>query len=253
MNLLRQLNPVSRVLGALLFTTPLLLTLDWVSALVALLITVIAAPLCGVGYVQLVRRSWPILLAAPLAGIPMVLYGNPGGQIHFQWLLITISDHSLTLAAAIVLRVLAVGLPVVVLSVNVDPTDLGDGLAQILRLPPRFVIGTVAALRMVSLLRDDIEAMRRSRRSRGLSDTGRLKYWFTIAFGLLVMSLRRAGKLATAMEARGFGRAGQRTWARESRLYARDWVFLALCLCGAAAALGISLATGQFRFLGVGV
>lgn len=250
MNLLAGINPVARLLGIIVFTTPLLLTLDWVSAIVAIAITVLAAPFTGVGYKRLLLRGWPIFLAAPLAAIPMALYGRPGGEVHFEFLLLQVTDNSLSLALAIALRVIAVGLPIIVLSVDVDPTDLGDGLTQILKLPPRFVLGTVAALRMVGLLRDDVEAMRRSRRSRGLSDSGRIKYWFTIAFGLLVMSLRRAAKLATAMEARGFARSNQRTWARESRLHASDWIFLAACAVGVALALGLSILTGHFQFLG---
>ena len=150
-------------------------------------------------------------------------------------------------AGAIILRVLAIALPVVVLSADVDPTDLGDGLAQVLHLPERFVIGTVAALRMLTLLRDDLDAMRRSRRARGIADQGKVKYWFSLAFGLLVMSLRRAGKLATAMEARGFGGPGKRTWARESKLDARDWAVMAVCLAVALAALGLAWATGDLR------
>ncbi|WP_018295886.1 energy-coupling factor transporter transmembrane component T family protein [Corynebacterium lubricantis] len=250
MNLIARINPVSRLLGALLFTTPLLITLDWVSATVAIAIILLVAPLLGVSYYRLLRRGWPIFLAAPLAAIPMALYGRPGGEVHFEFWLLQVTDNSLSLAGAIALRVLAVGLPIVVLSADVDPTDLGDGLSQILKLPPKFVLGTVAAVRMMGLLRDDVEAMRRSRRSRGLADTGRIKYWFTIAFGLLVMSLRRASKLATAMEARGFARSTTRTWARESRLFPRDWIFMFLCAAGAAIALGVAIYTGSFQFLG---
>ncbi|WIM68548.1 energy-coupling factor transporter transmembrane component T [Corynebacterium breve] len=250
MNLLKDINPVTRLLGVMIFTSPLLFTLDWVSATVALVLIVVAAPLCGVGYGRLLKRGWPIFLAAPLAGIPMALYGKPGGETHFEFLLAHVTDNSLSLAGAISLRVLAVGLPVVLLSVDVDPTDLGDGLAQVLRLPAKFVLGTVAALRMLTLLRDDVEAMRSSRRSRGLADTNRVRYWFSLAFGLLVMSLRRASKLATAMEARGFARSGHRTWARESRLVGRDFIVLAVCALGAAVALGVAIYTGHFAFLG---
>ena len=61
------------------------------------------------------------------------------------------------------------------------------------------------------------------------------------------MSLRRAGKLATAMEARAFGRAGERTWARESKMRTRDWVVLIICVLLAAVALGAAWVTGEFR------
>ncbi|WP_257161483.1 energy-coupling factor transporter transmembrane component T family protein [Corynebacterium cystitidis] len=251
MNLIAGINPVARLLSMLMMTTPVLLTLDWVSAVVALVCIVLGAPLVGVGWGRLVKRSWPIFVAAPLAAVPMALYGRPGGETYAQFWLIQVTDNSLQLALAMGLRVLAVGLPVIVLSADVDPTDLGDGLAQNLKLPPRFVIGTVAALRMLGLLRDDIDAMRRSRRARGLAEVGRMTYWWSIVFGLLVMALRRASKLATAMEARGFGRVDtQRTFARTARFGGQEWAFVITCALIGLGAVAVSILTGHFMFLG---
>ncbi|RNE48481.1 energy-coupling factor transporter transmembrane component T family protein [Corynebacterium alimapuense] len=253
MNLLEGINPVTRILALILLTTPLLLSVDVVSASVALAFTVLVAPLCGVSWSRLLRRGWPIMLAAPLAAIPMALYGRPEGQVYLEFLFAHVTDNSLQLAAAIFVRVLAVGLPVIVLSADVDPTDLGDGLAQVLRLPERFVLGAVAAARLVSLFQDDLASMRRARRSRGIADQGRIRHLLTLAFGLLVLSLRRGSKLATAMEARGFNRVAEhgRTWARESTLSLRDWVVMSVCLSASTAAIVVAVAVGSFRFLGV--
>lgn len=247
MNMLHRVNPVTRILALGLLTTPLMLTIDWLSATIAIVFTLCMAPLCGVGLAQFCRRALPIVLLAPVAAVPMALYGQQGGTVYLSWSLITVSELSLSLAVAIALRVLAIALPVIVLSANVDPTDLGDGLAQILHLPERFVIGAVAAFRMLGLLREDLRAMRRSRRARGIADAGRVRYGFSLAFGLLVMSLRRAGKLATAMEARGFGKLSKRTWARTSRLHAKDWVVMAVCFAVAICALLVSYQAGFFR------
>lgn len=252
MNLLAGVNPVTRILAVILIATPLLLSIDPVSATVVLAFTLLMAPLCGMSWWRLLRRSWWLIVAAAVAAVSMVLYGQPGGEVHFSWWLITVTDNSIWLAAAIFLRVLAVALPVIVLSADVDPTDLGDGLSQVLRLPPRFVIGSVAALRLVGLLREDVESMRRARRARGLSDRTGPRYWVGLAFGVLVSSLRRGAKLATAMEARGFGREGQRTWARRSVLHARDWLVMSVALIVGVGSLGMAVWAGTFRFLGLG-
>ncbi|MGP6173567.1 energy-coupling factor transporter transmembrane component T family protein [Corynebacterium sp. A21] len=249
MNLLRGINPVTRIAALILLTTPLLLSVDLVSATVSLAFTLALAPLAGVGWWTMFKRGWPILLAAPIAGVSMALYGRPEGQVYVEFLFATVTDNSLQLAAAIMVRVLAVGLPVVVLAAKVDPTDLGDGLAQVARLPERFVIGAVAGARLTSLFRSDWSSMAQARRSRGIADQGRIKHLLTMAFGLLVLSLRRGGKLATAMEARGFG-GGQRTWARESKVGARDFTVLACCVLISTVAIGVAIWTGSFRFLG---
>ena len=247
MNLLANINPVTRILGLALLTTPLMFTIDWVSATFVLAFTLVMVPLCGLTYGRFFKRALPILLVAPLAGIPMALYGQAGGETYFEWGLVHVTELSVSLAWAVILRVLAIALPVVLLSADVDPTDLGDGLSQVLHLPERFVIGAVAALRMLTLLRDDLDAMRRSRRARGIADQGKIKYWFSLSFGLLVMSLRRAGKLATAMEARAFGGPTKRSWARESKLHARDWIVMVVCLGTALAALGVAWFAGDLR------
>lgn len=252
MNLLAGVNPVTRILAVILIATPLLLSIDPVSATVVLAFTLVMAPLCGMSWWRLLRRSWWLIVAAAVAAVSMLLYGQPGGEVYFSWWLITVTDNSVWLAAAIFLRVLAVALPVIVLSADVDPTDLGDGLSQVLRLPPRFVIGSVAALRLVGLLREDVESMRWARRARGMSDRTGPRYWVGLAFGVLVSSLRRGAKLATAMEARGFGREGRRTWARRSVLHARDWLVMSVALIVGVGSLGVAVWAGTFRFLGLG-
>ena len=108
MNLLEGMNPVTRILGLALMTTPLLVSIDWVSATVAIVATLLLAPLCGVGYGRFARRAWPLLLLAPLAGIPMALYGQSGGEVYLDYGLIQVSELSVSLAWAITLRVLAV-------------------------------------------------------------------------------------------------------------------------------------------------
>lgn len=250
MNLIRDINPVTRIIALMVLTTPLLLSVDSMSAAIALAATIVLAPLAGVSWVSLIKRGWPLFIMAPIAAISMALYGRPEGKEYFSFLLIHVTDNSLSLAAAIGLRVLAIGMPVVVLISRIDPTDLGDGLAQLLKFPERFVIGAVAGSRLMTLFRDDWYSMARARRARGIADEGRIKHFFTMTFGLLVLSLRRGSKLATAMEARGFGSHKGRTWARESTVSLRDATVVVLCAVISAVAIFVSIQTGYFRFLG---
>lgn len=250
-----KINPLTRIFIMLLVTTPLLLSLDWLSATVSLAITIVAALIGGVGWKKLVATLWPLLLVAPLSGISMLLYGAEGGEVYFEFWLMTISDNSIELAVAIMIRILAVASPVILLARNIDPTRLGDALAQILHFPDRFVIGSVAGVRMTGLFKDDWVAMNRARRARGLGDRGRTAHFFTMAFGLLVLALRRGGKLATAMEARGFGRrplyGEHRSWARLSRLHTADWLALGLALVCAAIPVAVAVLMGSWRWFGL--
>ena len=185
---LQAVNPVARVIALLVFTTPLLVSIDLVSALVSLACTIIGAPILGVSYRVLFRRGLPIVLIAPVSGISMALYGRPEGREYFSVAFAHVTDNSLGLAAAIMVR--------------------------------------------------------------GLDGHNRVRRALTMTFGLLVLALRRGTKLATAMEARGFGKDVSRTWARESRWGRAETLLVVACAVAGAMSIIIAVWCGSFRFLG---
>lgn len=248
--LLAHTNPVARVLALLVATTPLLITIDPVSAGVALALELALMPLSGVSARSFFMKATPLLVAAPLGALSMLLYASPGGTVYWQFGPAAISDHSMWLALGIGLRMCAIVMPAIALLDRIDPTDMGDGLAQILHLPARPVLAALAGARMTSLMAADWKALERARRARGVGDASRIRSFLRGAFSLLVFALRRSGKLATTMEARGFGAAGKRTWARVSRLHAADAVLMVVAIALPAIALAASIWAGTFALVG---
>lgn len=248
--LLAHTNPVARVLALLVATTPLLITIDPVSAGVALALELALMPLSGVSARSFFLKATPLLLAAPLGALSMLLYASPGGTVYWQFGPAAISDHSMWLALGIGLRMCAIVMPAIALLDRIDPTDMGDGLAQILHLPARPVLAALAGARMTSLMAADWKALERARRARGVGDASRIRSFLRGSFSLLVFALRRSGKLATTMEARGFGAAGKRTWARLSRLRAADAVLMVVAIALPAIALAASIWAGTFALVG---
>ena len=248
--LLARTNPVARVLALLVATTPLLITIDPVSAGVALALELALMPLSGVSARSFFLKATPLLVAAPLGALSMLLYALPGGTVYWQFGPAAISDHSIWLALGIGLRMCAIVMPAIALLDRIDPTDMGDGLAQILHLPARPVLAALAGARMTSLMAADWKALERARRARGVGDASRIRSFLRGAFSLLVFALRRSGKLATTMEARGFGAAGKRTWARVSRLRAADAVLMVVAIVLPAIALAASIWAGTFALVG---
>ena len=248
--LLARTNPVARVLALLVATTPLLITIDPVSAGVALALELALMPLSGVSVRSFFLKATPLLVAAPLGALSMLLYASPGGHVYWQLGPAAISDHSMWLALGIGLRMCAIVMPAIALLDRIDPTDMGDGLAQILHLPARPVLAALAGARMTSLMAADWKALERARRARGVGDASRIRSFLRGSFSLLVFALRRSGKLATTMEARGFGAAGKRTWARPSRLRAADAVLMVVAIAVPAIALAASVWAGTFALVG---
>jgi energy-coupling factor transport system permease protein len=210
------INPVAKLAAAFVLSLTLILTIDWVSATVALVLESILFLWSGLTLKTFFLRTIPVWIAAPAAGLTTVLYGRASGATYWQFLLIHVTDGSIELGVATFLRILAIGLPAIVLFITIDTTDLADGLAQVCRLPSKFVLGGLAGLRLVGLFLEDWRSLELARRARGVGDSGRIRRLFSQGFALLVISIRRGTKLATAMEARGFGSDLKGTYARPS-------------------------------------
>ncbi|MFS0894387.1 energy-coupling factor transporter transmembrane component T family protein [Microbacterium sp. 179-I 3D3 NHS] len=242
-------NPVTKLVLAVLLSVPLFASIDVISALVAIGLQLLCLPLTGLRLTTVLRRLLPVVIFAPIAGLSMLLYAEPAGRIHWSFGFAVISDDSIALAVAVSLRVIALGLPTILLFGGTDPTQLADALSQVARLPSRFVLGILAGTRMLGLFLDDWRTMGLARRARGVGDRGVLRRFFSMAFVLLVFAVRRGSRLALAMEARGFGSGIPRTWSRPSRLHPRDAVALLGGLVIMGVALSAAVVLGSFRFV----
>jgi energy-coupling factor transport system permease protein len=219
-------NPVARMASGLALSVAVISTLDPVSAAVALALELLVILTLRLPARLFWTRTAPIWIAAPLAALTIALYGQPAGTVYVEFLLIRVSDGSLALALATGLRVLAIGLPAVVLFLGVDPTELADGLIQRVRLPARAVVGALAGMRLITLFGDEWRALELARRARGVADRGRIRRFAGQAYALLVISIRRGSALATAMEARGFGAPVPRSNARVSPWGVAEWLVI---------------------------
>ncbi|MFP1695363.1 ATP-binding cassette domain-containing protein [Gardnerella greenwoodii] len=248
--LIASMNPVFRIFGAFAASIPLIFTLDCVSASVALVLEFAIFACIKLTPWRVIRLSWPVWVGAPTSALTVLLYGKSGGNTWFQWWLMHATDRSAMLAVATSLRILAIGIPSIVMVIGMDATDLADAFSQVMHLPDRFVYGGLAGIRLFGVLQDDWAALTASRRSRGLGDEHRVRAFFPQSFALLVLSIRRSTTLATAMEARGFGGVGARSHARVSSVHAHDWWIFAVCLIVPLIAVASALYFGTFAFLG---
>lgn len=242
-------NPVAKIAALVPLTLGLLLTLDWVSATVAVVGELVLFAAAGLRSPSLWLRTLPVWLAAPLAGLTMALYGQASGPTYVQLGFVHVTAGSLAIGLATALRLLAIGLPAVVLFATMDATDLADGLAQRLRLPSRFVLGALAGLRLVGLFVQDWRSLELARRARGVAETGRLRRLLGQVLALLVLAIRRGTKLATAMEARGFDGPVERSWSRSSPFGSAELLTIACGLLLGATCLAAAVVAGTWNFV----
>ena len=77
---LANVNPVAKVAATVPLSIVLVLTLDAVSATVAIFCEVVLFTAVGLGPLLWSPRTLPVWIAAPLTGISMVLYGAPSAR-----------------------------------------------------------------------------------------------------------------------------------------------------------------------------
>lgn len=189
-----------------------------VSLLILLAVLVPAVP----DWPATARRAGLGSLAALSVGVSTWLYGG----------------HDAGPAVGAAIRILYLVLPGAALTPYVDPAELGDHLAQRLHLPARVVVASTASLERLGTLGRQWQQIGQARRTRGVGADGgpvrRVRVLASMAFALLVSTMRMAGTMSLAMDARGFAAAYRRTWAAPAPWLVRDTVLLLLALGFAA-------------------
>jgi energy-coupling factor transport system permease protein len=247
-----RLGPVVKLAAVAVLSVVVVASVDVVTPTVVLVGVVLALSFSGVRGRALVGRAWPLLAAAvAVAAVNAVFATDRSGVVLVEVGPVVVSTGSLVAGAGIGLRVLAIAVPGIVAFATTDPTELADALVQQLRVPARFAIGALAAYRLLPVLAEEWELLTLARRARGV-DAGRnpvakARLFAATVFALLVGAIRRATRLATAMDARGFDANVPRTVARPQRLRRADAVLLAGTVLLAVVAVGTSVLAGTFR------
>ncbi|HEX2145610.1 MAG TPA: energy-coupling factor transporter transmembrane component T [Glycomyces sp.] len=246
-----RLNPVAKLAAVAAISTTALVAADWLTPLLLLAALAAAVPFTGIRFGPLAHRLRFLWLAAGAVVLVNAIFAaEQTGRILIAFGPLEIGTGALIDGAAIGLRVCVAATAGVLGFATTDPTDLADALTQQLRAPARFTIGALAALRLLPLLGAEWRQITSARRARGLeggwNPLRRARLFASTMFTLLVGAIRRAGRLAAAMDARGFDSEVPRTHARVQRMHPADWALMVAGALVCAGAVAISAAYGTF-------
>lgn len=242
---LTRVTPAARLLAGMLWLVASVLTLDpvvpirlAVAAVVALALWSglplrrIPGRLAPLGFAILSLTIFSIVLSAANSDRSLATLAQFGP--------LRITGPAISAGLTVGLRVVVIGLTTLLVFGPSDPTRLADSLVQQWRIPDRFAYGTLGALRVAPFMADDWTVIGAARRLRGIRPGGLWGRIRDIGDRLLVMlvaAIRRAERLALAMDARGFDSGVRRSHFREIRVTWRDWLTVAVALAVAVAAL----------------
>lgn len=245
-------NPVAKLAAAIVLLLALLVSLDGVTAALVLAGLVLALPFSGLAPAVLLGRAWLVGVAVVSIALFNTLFAaEQAGAILVQVGPLRIGSETLVDGIGLGIRLLAIVLAGLLATATSDPTKIADALVQQLRVSPRFAVGVLAALRLLPVLSQEWLILGMARRARGI-DAGRpplaaIRLVLGRLVSLMVGAIRRATRMAVAMEARGLGASDCRTVARVQRLGREDWLLVAAAVGLAAAAVTTSIALGTWR------
>ncbi len=152
---------------------------------------------------------------------------------------VKITGPALWAAGTLWLRLLSFALLSLVFIKTTEPQHLILSLVHQLRLSYRVAYGTMVGYRMLPLFQADYQTIRAAQRVRGVREgRGLLHAWSRTrryAIPLLTGAVRKAGRVAVAMDARAFGALPDRTYRERMMVRRSDWVFLAVVVAMVAA------------------
>lgn len=251
---LHQRNPLAKVLATVPAVTLVTITADpWPP--VVFLLAATALLLVG-GRVWLRRYLLVVGFVALTAFTHVPLYGlvarpelDPTIVAQLGPLRLTAGGVAVGLATA--LRICALASLALLYAFTTDVMDLVRASVQQWHVSYRFGYGLLAAYRFLPMLETELWTVQAAYRVRGVTHgwgpLGRLRALRRYAIPLFASAIRRAERVALAMDARAFGAFPTRTYRRRFQLGVGDYVLIVSCwlftVCAAVVLWRVGLLT----------
>ncbi|MEC0204250.1 energy-coupling factor transporter transmembrane component T [Paenibacillus lautus] len=252
---LHRANPVVKLglICALFFMTVLTHDLDFVMYQ-AFIFMVCLVVLSGVKPWKMLLFFIPFLLAFISSSSSMMLFGK-GETIWWEWGLFRVSEESFYRGLHLGFKGIAFASEGLLLVTTTSSVDLFYSLMQKLRLAPKYAYSFMASIRLLPMVWEEYVIRRQALKVRGVRPIrgvrGMVNRAGLYVVPLLAQSIRRAHRVAAAMEAKQFDgdRAKARTYYYLSRYSRYDLLVIGLL---AAAACCAYVAAGYFPWFGIG-
>ncbi|WP_410772115.1 energy-coupling factor transporter transmembrane component T family protein [Fontibacillus sp. BL9] len=181
----------------------------------------------------------------------MILFGK-GDHVWWHWGLITITEESFYRGLHIGFKSVTFAAEGLLFVLTTSSVELFYALMQKAKLPPKFAYSFMASVRLLPMVWEEFQIRRNALRIRGARRIKGPRGWITgiklYAVPLLSQSIRRAHRVAVAMETKAFDGNGRRTYYYHS-VFSRYDLLIALLLV--AAVVSAIVLSGMFPLYSV--
>lgn len=217
-NFLQQVNPTLKLISILMVIFFMILIFDPWTPLVLLILTICAITLLGgvsIRFLLMILLPFS-LFAFSFIWINAVFPSERGETILFHIGSLPIALENLQTGFSLGLRSLVFASWSLLFVLTTDPTRFMLSLVQHCKLPPRFGYGMMAAYRFLPLFRSELNQIRAAHRIRGMGKPqgikGRVVEMKQYTIPLMAGAIRKAERVAIAMESKGFDGSRERSY-----------------------------------------
>jgi energy-coupling factor transport system permease protein len=175
----------------------------------------------------------PFLVVFISTASSMILFGK-GETIWFNWGLVQISEESFYRGIHLGFRAFIFATLGLLFALTTSPVNLFYSLMQQVRLNPKYAYSFMAAFRLIPIMVEEFFTIQNAMKVRGIEQNKRLTSFFrklkAYSIPLLAGSIRRAHRIAIAMEAKRFTGNKQRTFFYDVGFSKYDYFFMATVL-----------------------
>ncbi|MBD3217527.1 MAG: hypothetical protein GF310_04565 [candidate division Zixibacteria bacterium] len=240
-NYIRDVDPRIKLISVLIIILATALVSSSVSYVIlsALLITGLISVRPGWKLVWINIR--PFIFLSLLTFLLHLIFSSGEGQLLISTAGLEITSGGVVTGAVFAWRILLFFAAAVLFNLTTDPLDISDAVTRLLkplkvfRLPvDQLGLLIFLAFRFVPVISEESQAIYAAQVSRGYDPGGgfikRLRNSIPLISAVLASSIRRAGHMAEALEARGFHPDRERSSLRIFKIRFSDCIFLTVTL-----------------------
>lgn len=207
------------------------ITIHQLNLMVAFSSVVLLLFLFGTGHPlkHILLFSLPFILIFVSTSSSMILFGK-GVTTLFKWGYVHITEESLLRGIHLGFRALTFAMLGLIFALTTKPVKLFYSLMQQLKLPSKYAYSFMAAIRLIPIMIEEFHTIRNAQKVRGAKRSGKIiekiHRMYAMAIPLLSQSIRRAFRIAVAMEAKRFDSTKKRTFYYHVGFTKFDLIFL---------------------------
>ena len=198
----------------------------------------------GYSLKKLSLLSIPLVISFLSTGLTMLLFGK-GEAVLWQWGLFKISEESIQHALLLGSKSLSFGFVGFTFILTIQPVLFFYAMMQQFRLPSKYAYSFIAAFRLIPAVTEELQIRRNALQVRNIQFSKGIKGLYerlqSYTVPLFAQSIRRAQRIAVAMEAKQYQMGAARTYYYPTRYNAIDRVFLLVMIGSLSSAFLLSV------------